>query len=252
MAIARPILGLTAILLLAGGIVMQFLVILSGLNHSPLNQVYFLQASTNGVNGGNDQLQNPARWTYLDICGVVDGNNANCGPKHAALPFDPPRNFGTTNGLPATFVGTHYYYYLSRFAWVFYLIALFFAVVAFLLSVFALIARLGAYLTGFTSLLAVFFQALAASLMTAWVYKGRNAFRSNGQDASIGVKAMAFSWATFAAFFLAALFFCIGGSVGKDKRSKKSSYFGRKRSTRSRGSFVDSSSDRRVVKDEYD
>lgn len=61
---------------------------------------------------------------------------------------------------------------------------------------------------------------------------------------------MAFTWATFAAWFLAAMFFCIGGAVGKDKSSNKKSYFGRKRSTRSRGSFVDSSSDRRVVKDE--
>ncbi|CAK3787963.1 hypothetical protein DOTSEDRAFT_75589 [Lecanosticta acicola] len=251
MAAARPILGLLAILLLAGGIVMQFLVILSGLNHSPLNQVYFLQATTSGVTGGNDQYRNPARWTYLNICGVgPNGNNANCAATRADLPFDPPRNFGTTTGLPDTFDGSHYYYYLSRFAWSFYLIALFFAVVAFLFSVFALFARLGAYLTGFSSIIAVFFQSLAAALMTTWVVKGRDAFRGNGQDASIGVKAMAFTWATWAAFFLASLFFCVGGSVGKDKSSKKSSYFGRKRSTRSRGSFIDSSSDRRVVKDE--
>lgn len=161
-----PILGLTAILLLAGGIVMQFLVILSGLEMSPLNQVYFLQADTTGVTGGNDQLQNPARWTYLAICGVTNGKNSMCSSTRPALPFDPVRNFGTTNGLPQTFDNTHYYYYLSRFAWVFYLIALFFAVVAFLLSVFALCARLGAYLTGFTSLLSVFFQGLCASLMT--------------------------------------------------------------------------------------
>lgn len=253
MAAARPILGLTAILLLAGGIVMQFLVILSGLNKSPLNQVYFLQASTNGVTGGNDQLRNPARWTYLDICGVgPNGNNDMCSSTRPALPFDPPRNFGTTTGLPATFDGTKYYYYMSRFSWVFFLIALFFAVIAFLLSVFALFARLGAYLTGFSSLLAVFFQSLAAALTTTWVVKGRDAFRGNGQDASIGVKAMGFIWGTWAAFFLASLFFCVGGSVGNNKNSKKSSYFGRKRSTRSRGSFIDSSSDRRVVKDEYE
>jgi len=252
MAIARPLLGLTAIVLLAGGIVMQFLVILSGLNHSPLNQIYFLQADTGAISNGNANFRNPARWTYLDICGVADGKNVDCTSTTAALPFDVPRNFGTTDGVPQTFIGTNYYYYLSRFAWVFYLIALFFAVVAFLLSVFALFARLGAYLTGFTSMLAVFFQALAAALMTAWVVKGRNAFRSDGMSAKIGVKAMAFSWATFAAFFLAALFFCIGGAVGKSNSSQKKSYFGRKRSTRSRGSFVDSGSERRVVKDEYD
>lgn len=72
-------------------------------------------------------------------------------------------------------------------------------------------------------------------------------------EAHVGVKAMAFSWTSFAVFFLASVFFCIGGSVGKNKDSTKKSYFGRKgskRSTRERGSFIDSSSDRRV-KDEY-
>lgn len=145
---------------------MQFLIVLSGLNHSPLNQVYFLQADTSAITNGGANYRNPARWTYLDICGVQNGLNSDCTSTRAAQSFDVPKNFGTTDGVPAQFVSTNYYYYLSRFAWAFYIIALFFAVVAFLLSVFALCARLGAYLTGFTSLLAVFFQALAASLMT--------------------------------------------------------------------------------------
>lgn len=147
---------------------MQFLVILSGLGSTPLNQVYFLQASTNGINNGNTRLRDPARWTYLAICGVSSsGLNANCGPTMAALPFDVPRNFGTTDGVPMQFVNNHsYYFYMSRFAWVFYLIALFFAVVAIFISLFALFARLGAYLTGLTAFLAMFFQTLAAALMT--------------------------------------------------------------------------------------
>lgn len=48
----------------------------------------------------------------------------------------------------------------------FYIIAVFFAVVAFFTSVLALCFRLGAYLTGLNTALALFFQALAASLMT--------------------------------------------------------------------------------------
>lgn len=91
---------------------------------------------------------------------------------------------------------------------------------------------------------------LANTICSAWVVKGRDGFRSNGMSAKIGVKAMAFTWATWACFFLAMLFFCIGGSVGRSDNKQKSSYFGRKRSTRSRGSFVDSSSERRGVKDE--
>lgn len=156
-----------AILLLAGGIVMQFLVVLSGAHiGSPINQVFFLQADTSGISNGNSNYQNPARWTYFSVCGVQNGLNANCGHTTAALPFAPAQNFGTTTGLPSQFVGSSKYYYLSRVAWAFYIIALFFAVVAFFLSIFALCARLGAYLTGLTTGLAVLFQAVCAALMT--------------------------------------------------------------------------------------
>lgn len=155
-----------AIVLLAGGILLQFFVILSGATYgTPEQEIYFLQASTNGVGGG---ALNPARWTYLAICGVDgNGNNANCGGTAPAIPFNPPQNFNTNTGLPDEFVNNqNHYYYLSRFAWVFYLIALFFAVVAFFISLLALCSRLGAYLTGTSAFLAFFFQALAASLMT--------------------------------------------------------------------------------------
>jgi len=81
---------------------------------------------------------------------------------------------------------------------------------------------------------------------------GRNAFRKNNQQASLGIKAFAFTWATMGCFLIATILFCVGGSLGKNEsKQKKSSYFGRKRDTRSRGSFIDSESQRRV-KDEYD
>ena len=166
MAGARPILNLAAIVLLAGGIVLQFLTILSGaVQSSPVNLVYFLQASTDGVSGGRPDLPNPIRWTFFALCGVDGNRNANCYPVRPALPFDPPNNFRTDQGLPDGFDGNKFYL-LSRFMFAFYLIALFFAVIAFLLSVFALCARLGSYLTGFTVFLALFFQTLTAALMT--------------------------------------------------------------------------------------
>ena len=54
-----------------------------------------------------------------------------------------------------------------------------------------------------------------------------------------------------ACYLLATIFFFVGGSVGKNERSPKKSYFGRKQSTRSRGSFIDNESGHRV-KDEYE
>nr|POE89996.1 protein sur7 [Quercus suber] len=253
MALTRSLLSLLSIILLAGGIVMEFLIILSGTHiGTPENQIYFLQSSTNGITGGPNPVPNPARWTYFSVCGVTNGLNTDCSRVRAAQPFDPEGNFGTQTGLPDAFINTHRWYYLSRFAWVFFIIALFFAVLAFLLSVFALCARLGAYLAASMSFLALFFQTLCASLYTAWAVQGRNDFRASGQSANIGTKALAFSWATWACFFLCTLFFCIGGSAGKsDKSSQKKSYFGRKQSTRSRGSFIDNESGRRV-KEEYE
>lgn len=50
----------------------------------------------------------------------------------------------------------------------FYLIAVFFTVIAFFSGFLAICARLGAYLSGLTTVIALFFQALAAALMT-WV-----------------------------------------------------------------------------------
>jgi len=248
----RPILSTFSLVLLAGGIVLQFLVVLSGaVVKNPETQVYFLQTSTNGI----PQARNPSRWTFFSICGVENGRNANCGSPIPALPFDPPRsnNFGTTTGVPDSFIGTHHYYYLSRFMFAFYIVALFFATCALFTGLLALCTRLGAYFSGLNTGLAFFFQALAASLMTAWTIQGRNAFRSAGQDSSIGVKAYAFTWSAVACYFLATTTFCLSGRSGRDKNYStgrtKGGMFGRKRSTRSRGSFV--GSDRGGVKDEY-
>ncbi|KAK5114627.1 hypothetical protein LTR62_002199 [Meristemomyces frigidus] len=253
MAVARPILALLALLLLAGGIVMDLLVALSGGVHSsPITQIFFLQADLTGVTSNSQNFHNPARWTWNSICGVQNGLNANCGSTHAAQSFSPARNFGTTSGLPAALSGGSKFYYLSRFAWAFYVVSLFFAVIAFFLAFIALCTRLGAYLTGMMAALALFFQTLTAALMTAWTVMGRNAFRKNGQQAYIGVKAFAFTWATMGCFLIATILFCVGGSMGKNESKQKSSYFGRKRSTRSRGSFIDEGESGRRVKDEYD
>ncbi|GAB7351907.1 hypothetical protein MBLNU459_g2449t1 [Dothideomycetes sp. NU459] len=250
MAVARPILGLVSLAIVAAGVLFQFFIILSGIaNVTPFNKTYFLQVDTSNT----DATRNPTRWTYFKICGVVNGLNGNCGASVPALPFSPARNFGGTDGLPAAFIGTHRYFYLSRFFWVFFLIALFFAVIALFTGLLALCTRLGAYLSSLNAMIALFFQALAASLFTACFVQGRNAFRANGMSAHVGAYAFGWMWASFFAYFLATIFFCIGGSIGKDSTSSSNgkSMFGRKRSTRSRGSFIDSESQRRV-KEEYE
>jgi hypothetical protein len=149
----------------AGGVLLQFFTILSGaINSAPLDRFYFLEASTSGITGA----RNPSRWTFFAICGAdpTSGHNANCGAVVPALPFDPPRNFGTQNGVPQQFIGTHQYYYLSRFMFAFYLIALVFGAIALLTGLLALVSRLGGYISSMTTSIALFFQTLAATLMT--------------------------------------------------------------------------------------
>lgn len=89
-----------------------------------------------------------------------------------------------------------------------------------------------------------------ANTFSAWTVKGRNRFRSDGQDSHLGVKAYGFTWGAFACFFIAMITFCLGGSVGREKRSTGMGRKGSKRSRRStRGSFV--GSERAGVKDDY-
>ncbi|EAT91888.1 hypothetical protein HBI56_009600 [Parastagonospora nodorum] len=238
----RPILAILSLILVGGAVLLQFFTILTGgVNSAPLNKFYFLEASTNGI----PNARNPSRWTFFAICGEENGLNANCGASVPALPFDPPRNFGTQTGIPEQFIGTHQYYYLSRFMFAFYLIALFFGAVALLTGLLALVSRLGGYISSMTTFIALFFQALAATLMTVWVVKGRDAFRSAGFEAHIGRYLMGFAWASTACFFLATIFFCLGGRLGGDRTSSVR----RTRSTksnRSRGSFIDTESQRKV------
>jgi hypothetical protein len=84
---------------------------------------------------------------------------------------------------------------------------------------------------------------------------GRNNFQANNQAANVGVKAFAFMWTAVACLFMSTALFCAGGAASRDKSYSKRSgggMFGRKKSTRSRGSFIDNESQRRVVKDEYE
>ena len=84
---------------------------------------------------------------------------------------------------------------------------------------------------------------------------GRNNFLANNKNASLGKYSFGFMWAAVACLFLATVMFCVAGVTSKKDstygtRTTKRSRFGRKKSTRSRGSFIDSESQRRV-KDEY-
>ncbi|KAL2161046.1 hypothetical protein VTH06DRAFT_8759 [Thermothelomyces fergusii] len=151
-------LALPAQLLLGGSLVLLWFVILSGVRDaSPLRQTYFLRADTSGIQGARPVTQ----WTYFRTCG--DGN-ADCGPARPALPLGDAWA-SNARGAPAALVGGYgndttsfYYWYMWRFGWVFFLIALFFEVLAFFAGFLGPgRSRVASGLTGLISLIALSF-----------------------------------------------------------------------------------------------
>jgi hypothetical protein len=57
---------------------------------------------------------------------------------------------------------------------------------------------------------------------------------------------MAFAWASWACFFLASIFFCLGGKLGGDRTSSSVRRTRSTKSNRSRGSFIDTESQRKT------
>ncbi len=148
----------------------MFLILLSGaINAFPVNRWYLLEADTSKI----PTAPATARWTYWNVCGK-NGVKNHCHNGHTysnihpAFPLDPPshKEFNTHVNIPNNFIGTDYYFLMTRFMFSFMLIALFFAVCALFTGVLALCTRLGAYLSGLLTMIAAFFQALNAALMT--------------------------------------------------------------------------------------
>ncbi|KAI5867496.1 SUR7/PalI family-domain-containing protein [Durotheca rogersii] len=237
-----------ALVLLAGSIVMLFFVILSAVNTtSPLGNTYFLSADTSDITGARRVTQ----WAYFYICGE---GNSDCSRAWPA----PPLGWAwsrTPFNAPAVLVGSYggattsfYYYYMWRFGWVFYLIALVFSVIAFFAGFVACCGRLGSAIAGLASFVALFFLTIAVSLMTAVFVRMRDAFLASGRNAEIGRYAFGFSWGSWTALFLATILFCVG--IRRDGSSRGNSRrWGRQRSVRSHRSY-DLGGTRRV-KDDY-
>lgn len=167
-----------AVLFLAGSLAMLWFVVLSGeTGASPVRQTYFLRADTSGIRGARAVTQ----WTYLRVCGE---GNEGCGPARPALPLGDAWASGAGEagedgedggrGVPAGLAGEHgggttgtHFWYMWRFGWVFYLLALFFETVAFFTGALACLStRLAATLSGLVALVALVFLTTAVSLMT--------------------------------------------------------------------------------------
>jgi len=202
---------------------MLFLVLLGGTNgHSPLNKIYFLWADTSNIPGAPVLSE----WTLWNFCdsdnGKVYGNTINCGSVHAANPFLPQQNFGTTKNVPADFLNNHRtYYYLSRFAFAFYLISLFFMLCSMLTGVLALCSRLGSALSAVAAGWAMFCVITCASLMTATYTLGRSTFHQAGLNAGLGFYAFGFTWGAVGCMLVSVVLYCVGFTSSRRHRHRE-------------------------------
>lgn len=74
--------------------------------------------------------------------------------------------WGTARRGNAKNTTSHFYFYVWRFGWVFYLMGLTFTACAFFGGFFACLGRLGARISGLTAIGALVFHSVGAALMT--------------------------------------------------------------------------------------
>ncbi|KAH8692981.1 SUR7/PalI family-domain-containing protein [Talaromyces proteolyticus] len=233
MAAGRPILSFLALFFTAGAMLLMFLTLLGGVtNHTPLNNIYFLQVDSSSIPGA----PTTSRWTFWNLCAVRNGRS-QCGSSHPCFPFDP-----RTRAISAPI--TNHYWLMSRFMFPFIIISLFFATCSLFLGFVAICTRIGSYLSSLLTWLAWLFQVITTSLMTACFVQGRNHFNSASEPATLGSKAFGFMWAAVACLTISAVLYCMGGSRGKSedgysgRETRRRGFFAsRQSSTKSRGSF---------------
>lgn len=149
------------------------------------------------------------------------------------------------------------FWYMWRFGWVFFLLALFFETVALFSGVLALCSRLASVLTGLIAMVALVFLTLGVSLMTATFVKMRDVFLSEGRDASLGRYAFGFGWGSWTALLISTVLFFLARRTRKDTTAGAAlvaTTTGRRRNWRApwkRGTVNRTGYEGRRVKEEY-
>ncbi|OAA40192.1 Actin cortical patch SUR7/pH-response regulator PalI [Beauveria brongniartii RCEF 3172] len=236
-------LGLVGLVLMGVSLLFLFFIILAGVTTvTPFDKTYFLRADTSGIDGARSVSQ----WTYLYVCGE---GNTDCGGAKAALPFGHAWNKDASN-VPAGIAGSHSgssneLFLLSRFGWVFLLLALFFGTLTFFSSFLACCGRLGSAIATFVSFFALLCHAVGSSLLTATYAIAQKKFSADNRDSRLGRYGFGFLWGSFAALLISVAVFSAG--IKKD-RNQPSGSTGGKRFWRRKSNR---SYEGRRVKDDY-
>ena len=178
---------------LAGACLLLIFTVLAGSSkHFPLNKFYWLEADTSNI---PNSPANTSAWTFWGVCDKNDYSNCKLGP---AYPISPEDNFDTTRNVPLDFLDNQStYYYLSRFAFAFCLIALGFSGLALIIDLLGFCFTIIDKVVMFLVSVALVFMAAFASFQTAVTVLAKNAFSNDDRHAKVGAKAMGIMWAAF-------------------------------------------------------
>lgn len=239
----RSIFVILPLVLTAGALLLLLLTVLSGAStSSPLNKFWYLRAAISST--GTTSPDGMLHWTNYNFCGSQNGNNVNCGSKHAAYGFAPASQLTDPSpALPTEAVAHNSRSRItSRTYYAFLLISLFFTFIAMVMCLAGFFGRLGAAIGLVASFIAWVMVTVAASLMTVVYVRGRNYFRSGGISSNVGVKLFAFMWAAMAALLLALIIFavgvCIPGEGSRRSRRRKTASYQEKPLVADNESFV--------------
>ncbi|SCU86124.1 LAME_0D04610g1_1 [Lachancea meyersii CBS 8951] len=186
-------------LFLAGATLLLILIVLSGsTTNFPVDRFYWLQADTSGISGAPS---GQARWTFWGLCSRDASNKLVCPDLAPAYPISPRDNFGqaATSELPSDFVSSRStYYYLTRFAFCFFWIALAFLGVSLLLYAFSWCSYSFTKVVFLLASVGALFDVAAVSCQTAATVMARNAFHDAGRSANISATLFGIAWASVA------------------------------------------------------
>lgn len=193
-AFLRAVLKVTTLLFLAGNTLLLILIILSGaVNNYPVNHFYWVQGDTRGIPNASDLT----RWTFWGAC-ERRGQETFCGNNLSpAYPISPVDNFGTTTNVPDSFISNRdSFYYLTRFSFCFFWIALAFIGISFLLYIGSWCSYGFAKVVWMLTAVGCLFNVTAVVLQTAASVMARNAFSDSNREASLGADLYGIAWAS--------------------------------------------------------
>ncbi|QLL34582.1 hypothetical protein HG536_0G04440 [Torulaspora globosa] len=193
-ALFRSLFRLISLLFYAGNTLLLILIIISGgTNTNPINNFYWVQADTSGI----PNAPSLTRWTFWGACSTQNGST-NCGDHLSpAYPISPVDNFGTKTNVPNKFITDRdAFYYLTRFSFCFFWIALAFIGVSFLLYVGTWCSYGFSKVVWILTSVGALFNVTAVVLQTAASVMARNAFSDADRAASLGSDLFGIAWAS--------------------------------------------------------